>query len=327
MEKLKWLKSRQDTAFEGKKIGSSEGNEKCHCEEGERPTWQSRINVLGNSKKSKIKKLNTLQPSKKAAFTLAEVLVTLGVIGVVAAMTLPTLIQNYKKTVYVNQLKKSYSMWEQAFQKMMADDEVQKLSDTTVWASKGNTIYSYCNSSGTWYTTNTNCKNFVTNLSKYLKIIGVEKYGNKMNYLGGGTPWNSENEKTFVLSDGTMIMFNAQGSPSTISTDKCNQIKSLGGNMCSWAGSIYIDVNGRRGPNTYGRDVFSFYFSDEGKLYPYYGKDYALYNQQRALENNSSHWRKNSNRCGTPDSGVIGSNVRGDGCAARIMENGWKMDY
>ena len=36
---------------------------------------------------------------KKLAFTLAEVLITLGIIGVVAALTLPALISNYKKQV------------------------------------------------------------------------------------------------------------------------------------------------------------------------------------------------------------------------------------
>ena len=46
---------------------------------------------------------------KKFAFTMAEVLITLGVIGVVAAMTLPPLIENYQKTVWVKQLQKNYS--------------------------------------------------------------------------------------------------------------------------------------------------------------------------------------------------------------------------
>lgn len=45
----------------------------------------------------------------KPAFTLAEVLITLGVIGIVAAMTLPTLIANYKNKVLLNQAKNSYS--------------------------------------------------------------------------------------------------------------------------------------------------------------------------------------------------------------------------
>ena len=53
----------------------------------------------------------------KKAFTLAEVLITLGVIGVVAAMTMPSLVANYQKKVWVNQLKKTVSVMNQAFQK------------------------------------------------------------------------------------------------------------------------------------------------------------------------------------------------------------------
>ena len=46
---------------------------------------------------------------KRDAFTLAEVLITLGIIGVVAAMTLPTLIQNYKKKAYATRAHKAYA--------------------------------------------------------------------------------------------------------------------------------------------------------------------------------------------------------------------------
>ena len=52
----------------------------------------------------------------KKAFTLAEVLITLGIIGVVAAMTLPSLVGNYKKKVTVTRLKKFYSTMQQAIQ-------------------------------------------------------------------------------------------------------------------------------------------------------------------------------------------------------------------
>ena len=55
---------------------------------------------------------------KFKAFTLAEVLITLGIIGVVAALTLPTLIQNHQKQVYVTQLKKAYSTINNAYNKM-----------------------------------------------------------------------------------------------------------------------------------------------------------------------------------------------------------------
>ena len=51
---------------------------------------------------------------KKFGFTLAEVLITLGIIGVVAAITMPTLIQNYQKSKTANQLKTVYSLMNQA---------------------------------------------------------------------------------------------------------------------------------------------------------------------------------------------------------------------
>lgn len=52
--------------------------------------------------------------SKKTAFTLAEVLITLGIIGVVAAMTIPVLIANHKKQEVVTKLEKVYTVMNQA---------------------------------------------------------------------------------------------------------------------------------------------------------------------------------------------------------------------
>lgn len=49
-----------------------------------------------------------LKLNKKAGFTLAEILITLGIIGVVAAMTIPTLIANTKSQQYRAQLKKLF---------------------------------------------------------------------------------------------------------------------------------------------------------------------------------------------------------------------------
>ena len=66
------------------------------------------------SKASKSAKGNYV--TRKAAFTLAEVLITLGIIGVVAAMTLPTLIANYQKKETVARLQKIYSQIAQVIQ-------------------------------------------------------------------------------------------------------------------------------------------------------------------------------------------------------------------
>ena len=61
---------------------------------------------------------------KSAAFTLAEVLITLGIIGVVAAMTLPSLIASYQEKVIVVQAKKSYSGFLNTLNRMKADEDI-----------------------------------------------------------------------------------------------------------------------------------------------------------------------------------------------------------
>lgn len=59
---------------------------------------------------------------KKIAFTLAEVLITLGIIGVVAAMTMPVLISNYRESVIKNQFKKAYSLVAQSLVQIEANN-------------------------------------------------------------------------------------------------------------------------------------------------------------------------------------------------------------
>ena len=59
---------------------------------------------------------------RRKGFTLAEVLITLGIIGVVAALTIPTLINNYQKQEYVVGLKKAYAEFNQALAQFANDN-------------------------------------------------------------------------------------------------------------------------------------------------------------------------------------------------------------
>ena len=59
--------------------------------------------------------------AKSKGFTLAEILITLGIIGVVVSLTIPTLIQNYKKQQAAIQLKATYSILAQAFEMAKTD--------------------------------------------------------------------------------------------------------------------------------------------------------------------------------------------------------------
>ena len=59
---------------------------------------------------------------KKAAFTLVEVLIVIGIIGIVAAMTLPNMYTNFKKRQTVTGLQVAYSMFSQAIKQSVAEN-------------------------------------------------------------------------------------------------------------------------------------------------------------------------------------------------------------
>ena len=74
----------------------------------------------------------TFLQKRRVAFTLAEVLVTLGIIGVVSAMTVPTLMQNHQRKVYVTQLHKVYNEMQQAAINLMNDRNAVNLTEAGI---------------------------------------------------------------------------------------------------------------------------------------------------------------------------------------------------
>ena len=238
------------------------------------------------------------------AFTFAEVLITLGVIGVVAAMTLPTLIKNYQKTVWVNQLKKSMSVISQGLQKAMADEGVTSLTHLS------NRIFG-----------NRACGN-EKNVLKYFQLAKIKGYGDYCHEHDDGSLYpglyfdrvfGNVDDKYFdgdgyYLQDGTLFGIEPY-SPALSCTD----------NTRIW-GRLWLDVNGdKRGPNKIGRDFFYFYVTDTGNLLPIYSKSLNCTNQDDWLDIADVNW-KNNDTCSVEKGKYYG-------CAARIIENGWKMDY
>ena len=168
---------------------------------------------------------------KRAAFTLAEVLITLGIIGVVAALTLPTLIQNHQKQVYVTQLKKAYSNISNAYNQIANEEGVTEWSQTCL----------------TDWTENNNC---LHKLAKQMKAINTKdfdvtcsadwcKYGYDLDDgIDISTSWSIFNPATgmFTTPDGVLYMF-----------------------ACGSFSTILVDVNGiNKSPNKPGRDIFEF---------------------------------------------------------------------
>ena len=249
----------------------------------------------------------------KLGFTLAEVLITLGIIGVVAAITIPTLISNYQKIVWTNQLKKSYATLQQAFKRMLADDGVDLLSQTEVFSSM------ICewgpNGPGRPYY---NCKE---TLGKYLKILSVQSLNNyKMELLNGGYVGlmtygvaNPYRYNVIILADGSHLAVFGFSQQST----------RPDGIMHGRIGSFYLDVNGAKGPNIVGRDIFKFYLGDDGILYPVGSKEVSMFDSYPWPPSTNMQWNKTTN---AGYSCVLDKISYGDGCAARVLEEG-KMNY
>jgi len=242
---------------------------------------------------------------KNKGFTLAEVLITLGIIGVVAALTLPSLIANYKKQTYVTQLKKAYSTWNEGIKLMLATDGVDYINDTefakTVLDS-GQTVFDGNATSSV--------PAAVGILRKYIKIINTEdsSTGRTFKNLGNSSTYTTgSNYEKLYLADGAVCYVRISYLDRT-TNDNFNN------------GSMFIDINGEKGPNIRGRDVFYFYIDKTGLLIPCNAE------QTKELWN-YTYWKDNPQLCGTEGSSQIASDVTGEGCAARIMENGWVMDY
>ena len=70
----------------------------------------------------------------KKGFTLAEVLITLGIVGVIAAITLPTLTQSTTTAQIGPKLAKAASAFEQANKSLLKDQDVDCLTDTNLLA-------------------------------------------------------------------------------------------------------------------------------------------------------------------------------------------------
>ena len=99
----------------------------------------------------------------KNAFTLAEVLITLGIIGVVAALTIPVLIANHKKQEVVTKLEKVYTVMNQAIKMSEVED-----GEVEHW-------YKDCGLSSSPTCSTEEVKEwFKTYLGKYINILKIE---------------------------------------------------------------------------------------------------------------------------------------------------------
>ena len=190
---------------------------------------------------------NLLLTKMRFGFTLAEVLITLGIIGIVAAITIPNLMTNNKAKKLRSQFLKSYSVISQSI-KLMQNDDIS-LDPSTY--SNQNSFYS------------TYKKYFNVAIACGVTSIHEGKSSSSLCYSRGDTeykaldgkstpPYNRFDDGQFILQDGMLIMLD-------------NPYNNAS-NVNLW---VSVDINGKRnGPNRLGVDVFTFVMGDNEALLP-----------------------------------------------------------
>ncbi|CDE62391.1 unknown [Fusobacterium sp. CAG:439] len=222
--------------------------------------------------------------SFKSAFTLAEVLVTLGIIGVVSAMTVPTLIQNHQRKTYVTQLHKVYNEISQVLLQYQTDKNALNLREAGLISQNAvdDMIRSYfkvvqeCDSMSPCFA------------ERYRKLDGSMEHEDMF----------SRDRNAYVLTSGASIRpsYYAEGP---------NKIVNMA-----------VDINGAKGPNVQGRDLFWLYIYNNGQVDDF-GDDVNV-NAPLTKDEREAIYKK---YCMTTEDS--GSN----GCFGRILNDNWEMTY
>lgn len=207
---------------------------------------------------------------KRAAFTLAEVLITLGIIGVVAALTIPSLIAKYQDKVLIQQTKKAFSVFQNGL--ALASQDNGTPGDNSLTFPKGQSRSTVTQNLSKYFNGAQVCANASQKGCSqffYQCARGVPQYNNagEAVYDNGFADYPK-----IVLADGAIfgvssngkgcentrytgvnknaageIIYNNDGTPSTYDYYSA---------VCA---NIIMDVNGVKGPNQYGRDVYHFW--------------------------------------------------------------------
>ncbi len=179
-------------------------------------------------------------------FTLAEVLITLAIIGTVAALTIPAVVRNYQKQQTIVKLKKAYSTLTQAYNNSQAENGMYQTWDKAI---------------------NIGAEEYFNKYWKpYFKVAKVcttyqncgYEHSTPYLYLNGERlalyAVQPTSRTTFYNQDGVLYTFFVYTGDVVVETAANN--------------NIFVDINGSKKPNMVGRDLFYFVRTDKG-IYPY----------------------------------------------------------
>lgn len=180
----------------------------------------------------------------KLNFTLAEVLITIGIIGIVSALTIPMLITKYRKAQTISQFKKVYAELNQAFKLSQVDND-----DFSGWE---------CGADA-------NSREYVEKYwLPYFKGAKLCESYQECGY-SKSQPWLKPDKKKVSYEDvtATEYRYGIQLINGMVISFRIAPV-----NQNSTAPKINVDLNGSKGPNVSGTDYFWFIPTENGVV-PY----------------------------------------------------------
>jgi len=236
---------------------------------------------------------------KNKAFTLAEVLITLAIIGVIAAITIPSIIANHQKRTLETQFAKAYRTLSTAVQMAVAEH-----GEFDSWDFKNDTYTSEEQNAlaQKYFLPYLNVVKFCPagEIGCFPDVMYKRKNGNDFQNISKSPAPRA------MLADGTNMVFITEFNY----VDKKRR-----------AYEFYIDINGFKKPNTTGYDLFSFlFFPQTGEFLPQniniegrFDEETGAFVKRTAEEINAD--------C------LSSSNSSGWSCGAKVIQDGFKMNY
>lgn len=246
----------------------------------------------------------------KKAFTLAEVLITLSIIGVISLITIPAININITKTRYETSLKKFYQTANVATQKFLVDKGVRYLSSTGLFSSIN------ANAAVDFSENVINPKVGPEFIQKYFRVLKycdnsdiMVCYNNQKTILLNGGLYEDPDKMTdaykFRTMDGMFVYLRPY-------INILNLYKVDSDDIGNFIVGVYmVDVNGSQRPNVVGKDIFYYHIANNGELIPY-----GLIRTDNP-NTDFSYWKET---CPSTHSSGLG-------CAGRIFEEEWKIKY
>lgn len=202
----------------------------------------------------------------KNGFTLAEVLITLGIIGVVAAMTMPTLIQKNQDKELISRIKKTYSDVSNAIIRAQTDYGV--VGDNSALFDPNNTSIETAEKFVKYFNGAKLCKS-KTDRGCAQYYYDIKYATTKVDAGSGQTVVDTANYPKIILNSGAVLAVYQYNNPDCYKMETANATDEYGrpiknpdgtNQTITWKNTrcalIRMDVNGLKNPNQFGRDAF-----------------------------------------------------------------------